>query len=343
MVRRGLVLFVLGTVVVGGTAQAEEVREFVFRYGFELWGLEPGQVVRLWVPLPYRPLCLQDAPQFQQAQPLWQRLPFPARCTRDPKYGNPILYGELTVPASGRVEVDLPYRIRRRPVHWEQTLRFRLRPSTRRLFLAPSRLVPVGGLPSVFLDPLGDARDEWSLGRQVFDLVRQKLSYRKTGQGWGRGDVLWVCQSRYGNCSDYHSLFLALMRTRGVPAVFQIGFPLPAAPQGTVAGYHCWAWFFPDQGGMIPVDISEADKHPQRAQEFFGRLPADRVAFSVGRDLELEPRQQGPPLNFFIYPYAEVGGKPLPSKHFRMKFSYRELGRSASRTSEQRWGLKGSG
>ena len=31
---------------------------------------------------------------------------------------------------------------------------------------------------------------------------------------------------------------------------------------------------------------------------------------SSGRDLVLEPKQQGGPVNFFIYPYLEVDGKP---------------------------------
>jgi hypothetical protein len=26
----------------------------------------------------------------------------------------------------------------------------------------------------------------------------------------------------------------------------------------------------------------------------------------------LEPRQSGEPLNYFVYPYAEVDGKPVP-------------------------------
>jgi len=38
------------------------------------------------------------------------------------------------------------------------------------------------------------------------------------------------------------------------------------------------------------------------------------VKFSVGRDIRLDPPQQGEPLNYFVYPYAEVDGKPLASK-----------------------------
>ena len=45
---------------------------------------------------------------------------------------------------------------------------------------------------------------------------------------------------------------------------------------------------------------------------------------SSGRDLLLEPRQQGGPVNFFIYPYVEVDGKPAGAKVERT-FSFRDL------------------
>jgi hypothetical protein len=33
------------------------------------------------------------------------------------------------------------------------------------------------------------------------------------------------------------------------------------------------------------------------------------MQFTVGRDIMLNPKQDGAPLNYFIYPYVEVGGK----------------------------------
>ena len=37
------------------------------------------------------------------------------------------------------------------------------------------------------------------------------------------------------------------------------------------------------------------------------------MTLSVGRDLVLEPRQDGEPLNYLLNPYAEADGKPLPT------------------------------
>ena len=59
------------------------------------------------------------------------------------------------------------------------------------------------------------------------------------------------------------------------------------------------------------MDASEAWKHPEKRDYFFGANDENRVLFTVGRDIQLEPAQQGDPLNYFIYPYAELDGKTL--------------------------------
>ena len=61
----------------------------------------------------------------------------------------------------------------------------------------------------------------------------------------------------------------------------------------------------------MPVDASEAAKDPARRTYFFGAHDENRVEFTRGRDLTLTPRQAGPPLNYFVYPYAEADGQPL--------------------------------
>jgi hypothetical protein len=39
----------------------------------------------------------------------------------------------------------------------------------------------------------------------------------------------------------------------------------------------------------------------------------NRVQFSIGRDLRLNPPQDGKPLNYFDYPYVEVDGQEYPN------------------------------
>jgi hypothetical protein len=72
----------------------------------------------------------------------------------------------------------------------------------------------------------------------------------------------------------------------------------------------------------MPVDISEADKHPEMKDYYFGDLTADRVMFSIGRDLKLVPASTQEPLNFFIYPHIEVGGRALSQENVALQFAF---------------------
>jgi transglutaminase-like putative cysteine protease len=193
-------------------------------------------------------------------------------------------------------------------------------------FLRPDALVPITGKP---LDLIKDKKlpaDPTKKARAFYDIVNNHMRYSKEGKGWGRGDSVWACDSKYGNCSDFHSLFISLARSQKIPAKFEIGFPLPEKRgAGEIGGYHCWAFFRPEGKGWVPVDISEANKVPKMRDYYFGNLTADRVSFSTGRDIDLVPKQASEPLNFFIYPHVEVGGKVWPQEKIVRKFSYRDV------------------
>ena len=88
-------------------------------------------------------------------------------------------------------------------------------------------------------------------------------------------------------------------------------------------GYHCWAEFYLDGLGWVPIDASEAWLNPSRHNFYFGSLDPDRVMLTTGRDLHLVPPQKGEALNYFVYPYAELDGQPYDGvKH---QFSFRDL------------------
>lgn len=61
----------------------------------------------------------------------------------------------------------------------------------------------------------------------IYDYVHATMRDNKTGEGWGRGDAVWACTSKRGNCTDFHSLFIGMMRSSGIPARFEIGFHYP--------------------------------------------------------------------------------------------------------------------
>lgn len=193
-------------------------------------------------------------------------------------------------------------------------------------FLEADKRVPIEGdlikklrkeIPKTAVTPVQKAK-------AIYDYVVDNMEYKKVGAGWGNGDTYWACSQKYGNCTDFHALLTSMARAEGIPAKFSIGFPIPTEkPQGEIAGYHCWLELYLPQLAWMPVDASEAKKHPEQRELLFGNHPADRILFSVGRDLKL-PGMQGEPLNFFIYPYVEKQGKA--AKDFvKTQFTYRIL------------------
>ena len=182
-------------------------------------------------------------------------------------------------------------------------------------WLAPDRLVPldfkIKAQAQEVVDKAG-AKTDLQKARAIYEHVVSTVTYDKTGQGWGRGDIYYACDARRGNCTDFHAIVIGYCRALGIPARFSIGLPLPAEHgKGEVKGYHCWAEFFTKQTGWVPVDASEAAKNPDKRNYFFGAHDENRVEFTRGRDLTLLPKQAGAPLNYFVYPYAEADGKPV--------------------------------
>jgi transglutaminase-like putative cysteine protease len=198
-------------------------------------------------------------------------------------------------------------------------------PSDVARWLEPDRLVPASErIQKLAAEVTAGKTTDLDRERAIYDYVVKTMSYDKSGTGWGNGDIYWACDAKRGNCTDFHALFIGLSRAVGIPAKFEIGFPLPPEHgQAEVAGYHCWAEFYLAGYGWVPVDASEAKKHLEKKNYFFGALDENRVQLSVGRDLVLAPRQAGEPLNYFVYPYVEIDGKPYSG--ITRKFAFRDL------------------
>jgi transglutaminase-like putative cysteine protease len=191
--------------------------------------------------------------------------------------------------------------------------------------LAANEKVPTSGAIEKIADQVVSSSESNSVtaARKIYDHVLNTMEYKKTGTGWGRGDTMWACENKYGNCTDFHSVFMSIGRLRGIPVRFSMGLPVPPERgAGAIGGYHCWAEFYVPELGWVPVDISEADKNPKMAEYYFGGLTEDRVGFTRGRDLELDPPPASGKQNFFIYPIVEVDGKAIPEKH---AFKYKDV------------------
>ena len=82
---------------------------------------------------------------------------------------------------------------------------------------------------------------------------------------------------------------------------------------------------------MLKKHLELGDAETKQLRDYYwGGWDAYRVRLALGRDLILNPRQQGTPLNTFGYPYAEVDGRPL-NFYCPRDFSYTIVTRSLAR------------
>jgi len=187
------------------------------------------------------------------------------------------------------------------------------------LYLRADTLVPIdGSVAREARSVVATGMSGLEKARVLYEHSVATLRYDKSGTGWGRGDALFACEFRRGNCTDIHSLYIGMARASGIPARFAIGFPLARdRREGQVPGYHCWMEFYDEERGWVPADAADAINHPELKEFLFGGLDADRVLFTVGRDLKLAPDVE--PLNYFIYPHVLVDGRP----HTRLTQTFR--------------------
>ena len=278
----------------------------------------------VWLPVPH-------ADASQDVRDLKVESPVPYKIEKG-EYGTQMLHLRTAAVPTAPLVVRLTARITRR-----EHLNLRANVPTARpakekpdpdqaRWLAPDRLVPLDAKIQQQAEEVvakAGAKTPLAKARAIYEHVVSTVTYDKTGQGWGRGDIYYACDARRGNCTDFHAIVIGYCRSLGIPARFSIGLPLPAERgHGEIKGYHCWAEFFTPETGWVPVDASEAAKNPDKRAYFFGAHDENRVEFTRGRDVVLTPRQAGPPLNYFVYPYAEADGQPL---EVARKYEYSDI------------------
>lgn len=232
------------------------------------------------------------------------------RFGREERYGNRFWVADLPARRAEPTRITIRYDVARKVVRAGDDAGDA---RSAKAFLGADERVVVG---HPVLDPIleeirsaSPEADEATRARAIYDWVVDNVEYKKSGTGWGNGDTFWACSERYGNCTDFHSLFISLARTEGIPARFEMGFPVPLdRAVGRVEGYHCWVEFWLTGKGWVPIDASEASKHPEQRELHYGTHPADRFQLSRGRDLRLGQEHRDRPLNYFVYPYVEVDG-----------------------------------
>jgi len=297
-------------------------RRYIFEYSFVVKDIPVyASNIRIWVPYPSENLC-------QRVEYIEPEESHSYAITYNKVYNNKMLYYSMSAQEGPEVRINERYKILRREflnrpgsVFYRNSNHGK---SEIERYLKPDRFVIVNdrvkGLASEITNGKNTTMEK---ARAIYDYIFRNISYGKSVPGWGKGDIERVCIVKSGNCTDFHSLFVALARASGIPAKFVMGVPVSREKYGKVNSYHCWAEFYEPHHGWIPVDISEASKNKSRYEYYFGGLDENRIEFSHGRDIKLEPPQNNGGLNYFIFPYVEVDGKTY--ENVEVEFKYREI------------------
>ena len=279
-----------------GVLQGKDV--FTFQYKVEVPKL--NATTRIWLPI-------AQSDRFQEVELLNMDVPGTYQQVRDEQYDNLALFVELQPAETGQT-LKLDYRVTRleKGTYLEDD-------SDLYLYISEAPLLPVGGRFDTLAQQIITEREATTplmQARALYDYVVDNVRYAKQGT-YGTADANFACDAKSGNCTEFHSLFISLARSAGIPARFAVGAAIPSERnEGGIDGYHCWAEFYAE-GQWWPVDISEANKYSNLATYYFGHHPANRIELSKGRNISFSPEPTSGPIPFFVYPVMEVEGDSM--------------------------------
>ena len=260
----------------------------------------------------------------------------------DQKFSTPMLYARWEKGAENRKLVFSFHAVRQEVVKKDfPAIESGWDPADYALYLAPTSRGPIDGPVKFLADQIvADKTTVLAKAKAIYDWICENMSRDPGTNGCGDGDVCSLLAAPGGKCTDIHSVFVALARASGVPAREIFGIRQGKKELVDITKWqHCWAEFFLPGYGWVPVDPADVlkmmlkhdleltDAKTEEYRDYFwGAWDPYRVKLAVGRDLTLNPAQQGAPINTFGYPYAEVGGKTLnwldPAK-FKYTITYR--------------------
>ena len=334
-------MFFIAVIALSSCSKVPE-RSFEFNSKVSLQA-NPAKNMKVWIPLP-------QSNEVQSISELAIDTDIPYTIKTEEKHGNLYFYANMSEGLAQATDINIHFNVKRK-----QRGAAKFKGTDPNHYLHANRLVPVGNRFDSIVKANSLSPENM---KPVYDFVLNEMYYGKPKSQkpsdhyyaslptsikkgiskdsvvslylnttqiageftFGNGNSNYACDISVGNCTDFHSYFMSLARSMKVPARFHIGFSIPEGQEGKIGGYHCWADFH-QNNTWLPVDISEADKAPEKAEFYYGNLDANRVEFTQGRDLILEGYSKGP-VNFLVYPIIESDGQDVA---YTKSFSYKEI------------------
>lgn len=256
---------------------------------------------------------------------------------REGNFGNNMLHAEWNAPGNGRI-LTYTFQVARKEVVRRdfpgQEESFSMKNMEK--FLAATRLGATGGAAKEYAEKITKGKmTTLAKVAAIYDWIVENMYRDPNVKGCGLGEVDVLLQNLGGKCADIHSVFVTLARAERIPAREVFGIRMPKGKEGDITkSQHCWAEFYLSGYGWVVVDPADVRKAilekkitleeagPLR-EYYFGSVDENRISFGTGRDLRLNPPQQGAPLNYFMYPYAEADGKPLNEDLYGFNLGYK--------------------
>ncbi|SEM95392.1 transglutaminase-like domain-containing protein [Nitrosomonas marina] len=315
-----------------------------FRLTYEVNLPANGKNARLWLPLPN---SLEPGYQYTQGNN-WSGNASQAQFTT---FGNekfPVFMAEWRGEGERKASVQCIIKTSHHAVDIERyhAASNAAIPDNVRIFLQPTRLIPVDGIVrdvaySIIYDENQATLDK---ARSIYDWLIDHFQHDVTTPGRGTGDVRFMLENSRlsGKCVDIHSLFVGLARSVGIPARVQYGIRMMNSEVNDKLGrqtdishaQHSRAEFYLNNLGWVPVNpadvckVATLDKLERDASEiahlrdeFFGSWEMNWITFNHMQDIQLSNSKAGK-LPFFLFPHAEIENETLDSLN-PDTFSYR--------------------
>lgn len=319
--KKHIVFLLVALFLATATQALAETVSGVITMDFDLTAQPQGQETRLWLPYPVSD-ANQDITDVRIAGNYTE-----AAVYTDKVFKTPMLFARWAKDAASR-KLSLSFaaarneEIRRdfpaKEASWD--------PRDYALYLSPTSLAPFNDqITKLAAEITKGKRGVLAKARAVYDWTVNNTYRDPNTRGCGKGDVCKLLQKPGGKCADISSVYVALARAAGVPAREVFGIRMGKKPtQDITTWQHCWAEFYLPGYGWVPVDSADVRKKmlveklelndaktKEYREYFWGGIDAYRIRLSEGRDLTLNPAQSGGPVNYLMYPFAQVGETTL--------------------------------
>lgn len=339
-----LFLLFLIVVVSASLAQAQtgkpKTATFQARHELKVTVPEGAKKVRVWFALP------QETPQ-QTVTNLKVESPYPYRIERDATEGSRFLYLEAIPPTVNEFTVTTTFQLTRNEVlgHLAGARPGPLSEAEKRnmgRYLEPNKYVIIDDrIRQLAREIAGDEKNPLVAARKIYDYVLNYADYWVIDPAHNKaspvGSTEYCLTTKTGNCTDFQSLWTSIARAAGIPTRIVYGsfFKKELDGKDVDQSYHCWTEFYVSKLGWISQDVAVADLFAQeikiddqnstlvqrttpagyfgrdikQVEYYFGNLDERRVTWSIGRDLQLIPRQDAGPVNSIPKAYVEIDGQ----------------------------------